>query len=1029
MSISSTKKRIGRTVGHRRSYSAHWKAVTKKKILKQEKKTKWKVILRKVFLGFVFVFVLATLAGIILVSAEVAKLSKLIPPPGEPFATESMPQTTYIYDKDGSVELYKIYGDKNAEWIDLEEIPSSVRGAFLAAEDAEFYSHKGLDLPGIAKGVLHELFGIGAARGGSTITQQLIQNGTTIGRAPTYQRKAEEMILALQIEQSYSKDEILESYLNHIPFGGNIYGIKAASKVYFGKEPKDLTLGEASLLAGIPQRPNLFAFAPRGSNPPLTADQAQAQLGYPDDPTTFLSEHVTQAELIAQNITDPKQYQLPANKWRQLYVLHQIEDKNDTLVNGGCNCGVDLTDLDETIKTPVAAINYVEDKKAGHFVDYVRVELENMFAEEGGATYVGTAGLRVYTTLDWEMQELAQESAAQIDSKKNKSEIGAHNAGIIVTDPNTGAILAMVGSKNYTGADEECAANGLCKFNGQTNVMTSLTSPGSSGKPLTYLAFFMNGFAPTTIVPDIPIDFGGYKPKNYEGGFYGPDVDVTRALGRSRNIPAIEALDAIGMDAYADVLSKMGYTDETIDRFRVAGLSSPIGGASLTMLEHAQAYSTLATGGIRHDLFSIQRVEDRDGIVLYEKPADDGVRVIDEKYTYLVTNIIKDYWTLDAVKAKGYYVAGKTGTNDGPRNVVFAGYTKNFVSIIWAGNNDNTKLDGDATGSKIATNIWNPFAIKALAKFPNDPFIRPAGLTSASVCKDTGFTPSSTGCGSKGKTTGLFIEGQLPPEDTNRTRVRVAPCPSTLKLASTADIAAGVAYEATFVRLPSPSARLQPQMDDYALSHPGSGYGLPPTQTCDMYRGSGGDLTVGFTSPPAGSTYNIGDSVYMEASVGTPNGIVSVKFYVDGTLVKTATQAPYSATITIDSGYAAGAHTLRAEGLDTAGKTGSGTVSITVQKNLPALSVDSANPIGNPTGTISVSISDSGGVSNMKVYARRTDNQALVTVYNGAPTSSVSWTTSGYPEGTEFTIWAVITVGVDTVTSSSIARNIGAGGT
>lgn len=1020
---SRTTRRLGRTIGRRRSYSGHWKAVTRKKILKNEKKSKWKTTLRKTILGVVLIFVLATLVGIIFVSAKVAEYSKMIPPPGTPFAAESMPQTTYIYDRAGEVELYRIYGEKNAEWISLEGIPMHVRAAFLAAEDAEFYAHKGLDIPGIMKGVLYEVFDIGTPRGGSTITQQLIQNGTDIGRAQKIERKAKEMILALQIEQSYSKDEILESYLNHIPFGGNIYGIKMASKIYFGKEPKDLTVAEAALLAGIPQKPNLYSPPPRGSNPSYTAYDAKNYLGYPSNPDQFLTDNVTQEDLIAQNITDPKEYELPANKWRQLYVLNQMKEKSNVLANEGCNCSVDNYLIDEAGKETLAFIKYIEDKKAGHFVDYVRTELEDMFAEQGGANYVNTAGLRVYTTLDWEIQELAQSTAARIDDTKI---IGAHNAAMIATDPNTGDILAMVGSKNYNGEDEECAKNGLCKFNGQTNVITSLTSPGSSGKSFAYLNFFLQGYAPTTIVPDIPMDFGGYKPKNYEGGFYGLKVDVTKALGSSRNIPAIEALDAVGMDSYADLLGKMGYTDETLDRFRVAGLSAPIGGASLTMLEHAQAYSTLASGGIRHDLHAVLRVEDANGNIVWEQPEDDGVRVVDEQHTYLVTNILKDYWTLSAVKKKGYYVAGKTGTNDGPRNVVFAGYSRNFVAIIWAGNNDNTKLKGDATGSKVATELWNDFALAALPKFPNEPFIQPTGVKSASVCADTGYSPGSSNCARK---TGLFVDGQLPPEDTFHNTVLVSKCPTSYKLASAADIAAGVAENVTFVQLPSPSVRLQPQIDEYIRSHPGSGYGVAPTETCDMYRGPGGDLTVSFTSPASGASYSVGENVYMEASVGTPNGIVSVKFYVDGSLVKTATQAPYSATVTIDSSYTAGAHTLRAEGLDSAGKTGTGTLTIYVSKNLPSLAVSASSPIGNPTGIINISSSDSGAISNLKIYARRVDTGQQYTIYNGGWRSSYSWNTGAYPAGTSFTIWAQATVGVDTVTADEISTIIGPGGT
>lgn len=1011
-----------RTVGY---FNRRWpyKGITStRRVLNEVRRPRWKNVVKRVFvIGLIF-FLLTSLIGLVLASAYVSKVSREIPDPGTPFATQFNPQTTYIYDRDGKMELYKIYGQRNSEWIKITEVPPHVKAAFLASEDASFYQHKGLDLPGIIKAVLHEVFGIGHKRGASTITQQLIQNGTSIGREQTYERKVKELILSMQIEQKYTKDQILEAYLNYIPFGGNIYGIKVASKSYFGKEPKDLTLAEAALLAGIPQFPSTYAPPPRGTNPSLTAYQAHAQLGYPYDPDSWLSENVKDEDLQRLGITDRKDFTKPANEWRMEYVLYQIKDKRHVLADqAGCNCAITDEQIEEAKKQPITFTKYYEQKYAGHFVDYVRNELALMFKDKGGISYVEGAGFKVYTTLDWDMQQIGEQEVKNI--RGDLAEYRAYNAALVSIDPNTGEILTMVGSRDYWGGDEGCDAKGRCKFNGQTNALTSLRSYGSSGKPFVYLAFFMKGFGVGTNVPDIPLQFGNYKPMNYERGYKGIDIDVRRALALSRNIPAVLALSAVGMEDYTNLLSKLGYTDETIERIKVAGLAAAIGGASITMLEHAHAYATLATGGIYHPLSCIKKIIDRNGNIVYENIPDKGTRVVDEKYTYLVTNILQDYWTLPPVKKQGYYVAGKTGTSDGPTDIVFGGYSRNLVTVVWAGNNDNSTLLGSADGATVAKGIWNPYMLKVLPKFPNEPFKQPAGVVRATVCKDTGFSPGNSGCTTKSD---LFIEGYLPPEDTYHQTLWVSKCPDVYKLASEADKVAGVAEKKSFVHYQSPNPALQPQIDKY-LADRGM---LAPTETCEMYRGGGDTPIVNFISPSSGQVFHVGDTVNMQAAVGTPKGIVYVDYYVDGILVKHSTAPPYNAQWTIDSSVTAGIHTLKAYALDSGGKTGSGTVVITVEKQLPSLQITSptdGSTAPKPKLNVVVAVGETPLVESVSVdiYTQLVPDGPVLKLaeavsINVGSSKTIECNIAELITGKEYKLWATAKAGVDSITSAPV---------
>src|SRR3990167_567414 len=385
------------------------------------------------------------------------------------------PTTTEFYDRNGSL-LYRFYEGKNRSPVKLSEVPPSLIQATIAMEDKNFYSHFGVDFFGIARAVL-SLVRNGEVQGGSTITQQLIKN-TLLTPERTARRKIKEIILAFWAERIFSKQEILEMYFNEVPYGGTTWGIAAASQTYFGKKVSDLTLSESAFLAGLPASPNTYS--PYGTSPGLA-------------------------------------------KTRQSQALHRMVE--DGFIDRETATRV----LDEplNIKPPATEI------KAPHFVMYVRSKL----AEKYGERFVSQGGLKVYTSLDLNLQQKAEEIVSE-EVKKIKN-LNVSNGAALITDAKTCQILAMVGSKNYW--DD----NG-----GNFNVTTALRQPGSSIKPITYAAAFKLGYAPGNTLLDTPVSFKNfwetYTPVNYDGKFHGP-VTIRTALGSSYNVPAVKMLSVIGV--------------------------------------------------------------------------------------------------------------------------------------------------------------------------------------------------------------------------------------------------------------------------------------------------------------------------------------------------------------------------------------------------------------------------------------------------------------------------------------------------
>ncbi|MBN2015658.1 transglycosylase domain-containing protein [Candidatus Dojkabacteria bacterium] len=665
--------------------------------------------------------------------AIIGKYSKDIPNPNEPFERKE-DLTSHIYDRNGN-ELYKIHGDQNRELVEVEEVPISVLWAFLASEDIDFYSHNGIDFGGTFMALLHDCCNIGQPRGGSTITQQMLKN-TVLSNERTYERKAKEIILSLRVEQKYKKNEILKLYLNEIGFGGNTYGIKTAANVYFDKDVKELTLGEAALLAGLPQAPGRYS-------PLFAADTQEAQ---------------------------------KLAKERQIYVLDQMQEKKELInqyiqeYNTWTTDKVEITD--DIIQTArEEEITFADGKidiKAPHFVFFVQEELQIGTYNRGKSftlSEIERGGLKITTSLDLELQEIAERHIKD-GIPKWVIPHGGYNAALVTLDPDTGQILAMVGSGDYFGQNfpEGCTPGLDCKFEPNVNVAISLRQPGSSIKPMVYFTGFETGqLYPAYPFVDMPIKFSdNYEPRNNSGTFlYGP-INLRQALRESLNIPAVEATEIIGVDNFVKSLQRLGYT--TYDSSAYFGPAIGVGAGDVKLIEHVNAFAVFAANGIHNKPSPILRVEDSEGNLLYDYYLDEkekGIKVADERACYLINDVAKFYHYRPS--KPGYEFAGKTGTSDNNTNTYYIGWSPEVVTGIWVGNNDNSRMYRSAYGYTTARYIWMAYNEEILERFPAAKFQRPPGIVTASVCQDSGLLAT----GNCSAISDLFIADKLPSVDTS----------------------------------------------------------------------------------------------------------------------------------------------------------------------------------------------------------------------------------------------------------------------
>ncbi|PJC37009.1 hypothetical protein CO046_02800, partial [Candidatus Peregrinibacteria bacterium CG_4_9_14_0_2_um_filter_53_11] len=473
-------------------------------------------------------------------------------------------ESTVILDREEGI-LYTIHGEENRKYVPLSEISPHLQKATIAIEDDQFYTHSGFDISGIAAAGLHEVFGIGARRGGSTITQQLAKNAF-LSSQRKITRKIKELILAIRLERAYDKNKILELYLNRIPYGNNAYGAEMAARLYFGKPARELTLPEAAVLASLPNGPTLYS--PYG---PYLYSSLDHELDGPVKLTDLTSDDYTTG-LIGKEIVfspDEKIY-LPG---RADLVLRRMAELKVITTAERDQAAEELHELEFS--------KHREAIRAAHFVFEIRRELEEKFGKE----VVAQGGLQVLTTLDPTLQEVAEQAVAdQIEA--NRESKGVTTGAVLTVDTQTGEILAMVGAADYF--DEEA--------HGNVNHVYARRQPGSSFKPIIYAKAFVERYAPATVIYDTPTDFGNYRPQNYDGKFPGP-MTIRRALGQSRNIPAIKAYFLAGQQEQIVPFAKsLGITSlsDTGDY----GPALALGAGETTLSEMVQAFSVFATEGV-----------------------------------------------------------------------------------------------------------------------------------------------------------------------------------------------------------------------------------------------------------------------------------------------------------------------------------------------------------------------------------------------------------------------------------------------
>ncbi len=686
----------------------------------------WKVI-KKTFYVLWLVVSRLFVIGVLAAFGVVAYVAKDLPDVTDLESFEAA-QSTEIFDSKGNL-LYTIHGAENRKQVSLDEISDNLEKATLAIEDDNFYSHPGFDVWAIGKAVMYEFFEVGSARGGSTLTQQYIKNAF-LSPERDYVRKLKEIILAVRLEREYSKDNILALYLNLIPYGNNAHGAEKAAETYFGKTAKDLTVAESAILAALPQAPSRY-------NP------------YGNNKYTHLLKEFTEEELASRNISSEADLQqtefargllgatiellngtnlyLPGRADLVVYRMHELGYIGDQ------EKAQALAELSRMEFKP-----YKEEIRYPHFVFYVTEILEKKY----GRDMLERGGLKVYTTLDPDLQDYA-EGVALEHAEINKWRFGANNLSMVTANPQTGEILAMVGSVDYF--NEE--------IDGNVNVALRPRQPGSSFKPIVYAEAFNHGYAPGNIVYDVPTKIYSKTPQNYDGQFRG-QMTLRTALAQSRNIPAIKAYYLAGeQDNVIHLSSKMGIT--TLDPEHSYGYPLALGAGEVPLIEMVSAFSTFANGGKKPELTGVARVENSEGHILEELRPKELDQALNPQVAYLISSILSDRKNGIGPNlfVDGHINAAKTGTSTKatkgsgqavrPGDVWTIGYTPTRVTAVWVGNTKGEGLAFSANGYDTAAPIFKKVMTEALKDLPNEPFVRPAGVRTAQTYQPVSSKPDN----------------------------------------------------------------------------------------------------------------------------------------------------------------------------------------------------------------------------------------------------------------------------------------------
>lgn len=875
-------------------------------------KNLWLIFLFFVILGSLFALGLFALA------------SRNLPSPSS-LTERKISQTTKIYDRTGEHLLYEIAGNENRTLKQFQsgfcepndpKLTLDPKGIPLYALQATIAAEdrKFCEHGGFdVKGLARAVFlnFIGQRVGGSTLTQQLVKNAI-LSTEKTYTRKIKELILSIGLEQKYSKDEILQIYFNEIPYGSSYYGIEAASQNFFGKSVNELTVAEAATLAALPKAPTTYL-----NNP----DMLQARRDY------ILGE-MQKLGFIDKSVVDSAKAE-------------------DTAVN------LRLTNI-----------------TAPHFVMDVKADLEETY----GRRHVEEGGLRVITTLDFELQKIAEEEVKN-GVEVRSEQYGFTNASLVAQDPKNGQILALVGSKDFFDK----------AIDGQVNVATRLRQPGSSFKPIVFAKAFEQGYTPNTVLWDVttnfPTDVGVYTPHNYDLKERGP-IMMRDALQMSLNIPAVKTVYLVGVSNALDFATSLGYN--SFSNHANFGLSIVLGGGDVRLIDHVNAYATFANDGKLNEQVSILRVEDANGSVLSEWKQKDPKQVIDENAAHMISNVLSDnnaripvFGAKSSLQLGDRPVAAKSGTTNDYHDAWLMGYTPSLAAGVWVGNNNNKAMKNRADGSIVAGPIWNAFMKRAHEKTPITPFptpnIHPTGksVLDGSLGAQTLIVDRASG----------KLATEFTPDSFKESRVY------------------GGYHEILYFVIPSEPQGPTPEKPEsdphYTAWETGvqtwlqkrqqeTGKQLittnPPTEQDDLHIPSN-TPTIHIQSPISNAVIE-GYTLPVSLSASAPRGVSHVEYYLDEFFIGSSKMAPFDAILTIPNTISKGIHSLKAVAYDDIDNNASDVVSIQTnaetQENIISL-IDPKNGqiIEKSAGiyTFVTSLKNPQSVSSVTIFAEQVGTQ------------------------------------------------------
>ncbi|HVN26539.1 MAG TPA: transglycosylase domain-containing protein [Candidatus Paceibacterota bacterium] len=623
--------------------------------------------------------VIAGAIGILLVA--ILYFASTVPTIQE-ISSQQISQSTKIYDRTGAVLLYQISNGPTRTVVSYDQIPQSLKDATVELEDENFYNEPGFDWKGIVRAVYEDIVHHSFVQGGSTITQQLARTAfLTLDQ--TLSRKLKEFVLAVKLNNYYSKDQILALYLNEVPYGPNIAGVEAASEAYFGVPVTQINLAQAALLASLPQAPSYYS--PWGSH----TDELFARQKF------TLQKMYAAGKITKQQLNDALAYKIT------------FQPQSASGIGGGI--------------------------KAPHFV----MAVEQYLYQKYGENMVDRGGLKVVTTLNWPMQQAAETAVAQ-GVARDKQLYDSNNGALVAQDPVTGQVLALVGSADYFDTSNEG------NFDVATQ---GLRQPGSSLKPFVYMTGFQMGYTPDTILFDVPTEFSTdpscptipnfttasnakcFHPQDFEGTFAGP-MTIRNALAQSVNVPAVQMLYLVGEQTALQNVANFGIT--TLTQPNQYGLSLVLGGGAVHLIDLTEAYSVLADDGTKHNQTMVLQVQDNNGNTL-ESYGDQTSAVADTQSVRLVNDILSDpnaraplfQASQNLTVFPGYDVALKTGTSNDYRDAWAMGYTPSIVVGVWAGRNDNVPMKKNGSSILAAVPIWSAFMQQALPMVPNTTFTPP----------------------------------------------------------------------------------------------------------------------------------------------------------------------------------------------------------------------------------------------------------------------------------------------------------------